>query len=74
MVLGGFTSESCATDVVIMSHITVNIYIYWILNISLVTGTIFEAMTLVFFQIGSVYGHKGSMYVIFMHCFWAYLC
>jgi len=36
------------------------------------TGTIFEAMIVVFSQIGTVYGHWGNV-SIFMHYFWAYL-
>lgn len=57
-----------------MSHINLKIYMLSFKYMSCDTGTIFEAMILVFFQIGSVSGHEGIVYVIFMLCFWAYLC
>lgn len=74
MVLGSFTNESCASRVVITSHINLKIYTLSFKYISYDTGTIFEAMILVFSQIGTVYGHWGNVCIIFMHCFWAYLC
>lgn len=57
MVLGSFTSESCASGVVITSLINLKIYMLSFKYVSYDTGTIFEVMILVFFHIGDVYGY-----------------
>lgn len=52
MVLGSSTNESCASDIVIVSHDNLKIYTP---NFKYDTCTIFEAMILMFSQIGTVY-------------------
>lgn len=57
MGLCNFINESCASDVVIDSHTHLKIYTQSSKYMSYDTGTLFEAIILVFSWIGAVYGH-----------------
>lgn len=57
VVLGSCTKESCASGVVITSVINLKIYMLNFKYMPCDTGTIFEAMVLVFSHKGALHGH-----------------